>query len=89
MRYEKQVYYISIGFITPSEDKRNINYHIDIRKEGKEEYMGLILLRKGNEWMEIRYDNTKGYPDKFIQSMGKLISNYEEKIEKNKKPEES
>lgn len=82
MKYENQIYYLSEYFTSPSDDKRFTNYSIDFRKEGKEEYIGLILTKTNNGWIEVRYDNTKGYPTRFIQSIGKLISNNEEKLKK-------
>ncbi len=82
MKYENQIYYLSEYFTRPSDDKRFTNYHIDFRKDGKEEYIGLILTKVNNGWLEVRYDNTKGYPLRFIQNMGKLISNNEEKLQK-------
>jgi hypothetical protein len=82
MKYENQIYYISEYFTTQSDDKKFLNYNIGLRKKGKDDYLGLILTKTNNGWEEVRFDNTKGYPIKFIQSIGKLISNDEEKKKK-------
>lgn len=83
MKYENQIFYLSEYFILLNDDMNSFNYHIDFRKENKCEYISLVSNKTNYGWEEVRFDNTKGYPSKFIQNIGKLISNNEKNIQSN------